>query len=158
MLNFLSPLLYITISPELLTIRNLRTGTVISEVPEIAISDSPKPKILGVGAMARTAAISEPSKVLNPFAHPRTMVSDFAMAEQLLKYQVRQSVGKSFFSASPRILLHPLGDPAGGFTQVELRAFRELALGAGASQMYLKTGAPLTDEELRAISAKGTLE
>jgi len=44
--------------------------------------------------------------------------------------------------------MHPMGDPAGGFTQVEIRALHEMALGAGASQVKVWQGRPLTDQEL----------
>ena len=46
--------------------------------------------------------------------------------------------------------LHPQGDPAGGFTQVEIRAFHEMALGAGASEAVVWQGRSLTDQELLA--------
>jgi rod shape-determining protein MreB len=49
---------------------------------------------------------------------------------------------------TPRVVIHPLGNPAGGFTQIERRAFREMALGAGASIVHVWTGRPLTDQEL----------
>ena len=87
-------------------------------------------------------------KIINPFAHPRTLVSDFTVAEQLLKIMVSRLLGSSLFAVSPKVILHPLGDPAGGFTQVELRAFREMAHGAGASQVVVWTGRVLTDQEI----------
>lgn len=155
MFGFFRPILYVMISPELLTIKNLSSGRVISEVPEVAISKSPRPKILGVGSKAREAALSEPSQIVNPFAHPRSLVSDFTVAEQLLKYQVLQATKGSFIRIPPSIIMHPLGSPAGGFTQIERRALRELALGAGASTMYLKEGEPLTNEELLQIKNRG---
>ena len=51
-------------------------------------------------------------------------------------------------AVSPRVVMHPLGDPAGGFTQVEIRAFHEMALGAGASDVRVWQGRALTDQEL----------
>ena len=155
MFGFFRQTLYVMISPELLTIKNLSSGQVISEVPEVAISKSPRPKILGVGSKARKAALLEPSQIVNPFAHPRSLVSDFTVAEQLLKYQVLQVTKASFFRTPPSIIMHPLGTPAGGFTQIERRALRELALGAGASTVYLKEGEPLTDGELLQIKNQG---
>lgn len=157
MFGFLRPILYVMISPELLTIKNLRSGRVISEVPEVAISRSAKPEIISVGAKARNAAALQPSQVFNPFGHPRSLVSDFTVAEKLLKHQVRQAMGDSFITLSPTIVMHPLGDPAGGLTQVELRAFREMALGAGASKVYLIEGKPLTDHEILRIQKERAL-
>ena len=148
MFSALQPILYVQVSPERLTLKNLKTGEVIAEVPELAISAPPKPKIIAVGPQARVAASSQTAAVVNPFAHPRSLVSDFTVAELLLKHQLRRILGKSLLSFSPYVVMHPLGSPAGGFTQVERRAFREMALGAGASEVHLWIGRPLTDQEI----------
>ncbi len=150
MLSALLPLVYIQITPELLTVRNVKTGTTVAEIPELAISTSGKPVILAVGPQARLAAASEPAKVVNPFAHPRTLVSDFTAAEQLLKYQLLRVLKSSIWRPAPCVVMHPMGMAEGGYTQVERRAFREMALGAGASQVFLWIGRPLTDAELLA--------
>ena len=148
MFAFLVPTLYIQISPERLTIRNPKTGASISEVPEMAIRPGSKPGILAVGTAARSHRGSASVKITNPFGHPRSMVSDFTVGEQLLKAFVRRAVGDSFFTPSPNVILHLQGNPDGGFTQVEIRAFHEMALGAGASQVKIWQGRLLTDEQL----------
>ena len=149
MLSMFKPSIYIQISPELLTLRNVKTGEAISEVPEVAISPGPKERILAIGNQARAAVAAAPGALLvNPFAHPRSLVSDFTVAEQLVKAFLRRAVGSSLFAASPVVVMHPLGNPAGGFTQVENRAFREMALGAGASQAIVWQGGPLTDDQI----------
>jgi len=154
LLSSLQPLLYIKISPQLLTIRNVKTGAQISEVPELAISrGSAKRVVLGFGATARAAAAAaegnQSSEIINPFAHPRSLVSDFTTGEVLLRAFVRQARGTALFSLAPRVVLHPLGSPAGGFTQVERRALREMALGAGASELVLWIGQELSDQEVQ---------
>lgn len=149
MLSFFSPLVYIQIAPNLLTLKNLKTGLEISEVAEIALSLPPKPKvILGAGAEARLASASEPAQLIQPFAHPRSLVSDFASAEALIRLQLQRVLGKGWLRVAPSVVMHPLGNPDGGFTQVELRAFREMALGAGASTARVWTGRPLANHEL----------
>ena len=149
MLSFFSPLVYIQISPHLLTLKNLKSGLEISEVAEIALSLPPKPKvILGAGAEARLASASEPAQLIQPFAHPRSLVSDFASAEALIRLQLQRVLGKGWLRVAPSVVMHPLGNPDGGFTQVELRAFREMALGAGASTARVWTGRPLANHEL----------
>jgi rod shape-determining protein MreB len=147
MLRSLVPLLYVRISPERLVITNVKNGESISEVPELAIGGEPK-RVLGFGAVARSAAAQNGGTVVNPFAHPRSMVSDFTVAEQLLKAIVRRMNSRSWFVPSPRIIMHPLGQPEGGFTQVERRAFREMALGAGASVVVVWSGRELTNQEV----------
>ena len=149
MLSFFSPLVYIQISPHLLTLKNLKSGLEISEVAEIALSLPPKPKvILGAGAQARLASASEPAQLIQPFAHPRSLVLDFASAEALIRLQLQRVLGKGWLRVAPSVVMHPLGNPDGGFTQVELRAFREMALGAGASTARVWTGRPLANHEL----------
>jgi len=147
MLSSLKPIIYIQISPELLTLKNVKTGASIAEVPEMAINAKPE-KILAVGSQARLAAAAQPAELVNPFAHPRTLASDFTVAEQLIKHQMRRLLGNSLLSISPRVVIHPLGSPTGGFTQVERRAFLEMAVGAGASEAHVWSGRPLTDQEL----------
>lgn len=142
------PLIYVQIAPERLIVRNVKSGAMVAEIPEVAIRTAGKPAILAVGPQARLAAVNKPATVSNPFAHPRTLVSDFTLAEQLIKYQLRRVLGHAFWQPAPCVVMHPLGMPAGGYTQVERRAFREMALGAGASQVFLWIGRPLTDAEL----------
>lgn len=148
MLSAFLPLVYVQISPELLTVKHVKSGAVVSEIPEVAISTGPKVRILAVGPQARLAAASEAAKVSNPFAHPRTLVSDFTLAEQLIKHQLRRVLSNHFWMPSPCVVMHPMGKAEGGYTQVERRAFREMALGAGASQVFLWIGRALTDVEL----------
>ena len=54
-----------------------------------------------------------------------------------------------WLAMAPHLVLHPLGDPAGGLTQVELRALHELGRGAGAARVTVWQGPPLTDDEVR---------
>jgi len=140
--------LYIRLSPFRLTVRNVKTGAFVSEVPEIAISRGPKPKVLGAGDEAALYKSSKSAQVLNPFSHPRSLMSDFTAGEQVLKAFVKKLPKGNAFAASPRVLFHLQGDPAGGFTQVEIRAFREMALGAGASEVTIWQGQDLTDEQV----------
>jgi rod shape-determining protein MreB and related proteins len=150
MLSSLTPLLYLQISPVIVVVRNLKTGAALSAVPELALSLDNPPKVLGVGNSARAAAKAAPqARLINPFAHPRTMISDFTGAEILIKAMCSKVLKKSLFSPSPAVVVHPMGNPDGGFTQVEKRAFRELALGSGARTVWVWTGRPLTDEEIK---------
>lgn len=154
MLSSLKPLLYVQISPSRVHIKNLKTGATLSQAAELALSDAKAPKVLGVGTLAgATMAGIANARLVRPFAHPRSMVSDFSSAELLLKGLVTSVIGKSLFAIAPHIVIHPLGSPEGGFTQVERRAFRELALGSGASLVEVWTGRELTDAEVTTKTA-----
>lgn len=146
--SFLCSLLYVQVAPDRLSVRNLKSGASFSEPPELAIADVPKFSIVGISRDARSKASAPSVEIVNPFGHPRSLVSDFTVGEQLLKAVFRRVNGSSPLSVSPRVVMHPVGDPAGGFTQVEIRAFHEMALGAGASEVKVWQGRPLTDQEL----------
>jgi rod shape-determining protein MreB len=148
MLSFFNRTFYVQVSPERLSIRNPKTGDSVSEAAEVAISSGSKPKIVGVGTAARAAALDPSVKLVRPFAHPRSLVSDFTVADLLLKEFMRRMPGQSFFKVAPMVVIHPQGEPEGGFTQVEIRAFHELALGAGASMVKVWQGRDLIDQEL----------
>lgn len=160
LIDFFSHTLYLRLSPDRLTIRNVKTGAFISDVPEIAIlRGTKKPQILGVGAEASLHRATPSVEILNPFSHPRTLVGDFIAGEQVVKAFIRKLTGSSWLATAPRVVFHPLGDPAGGFTQVEVRALREMALGAGASDVLMWQGPELTDEQVRSnqLPAAGRL-
>jgi rod shape-determining protein MreB and related proteins len=140
--------LYVQISPERLTVRDPKTGAMFSELPEVAIARVPKARIVGIGVEARLQASQPSVEVVNPFAHPRSLVSDFTVAEQLLKAAVRRVKGSGLLSLAPSVVMHPLGEHEGGLTQVEIRALYEMGLGAGARSVKVWQGRSLTDDEL----------
>lgn len=147
------PILYVQLSPHRLDVRNARSGGTWSGAPELAVQQEPKPTILAVGDSARQAAAQTGARLVNPLDHPCSIISDYTLAEQLLRHAVQhvlRSGGSTWVLApSPHLVLHPPSDPAGGYTQVELRALRELGMGSGASKVTLWHGAPLSDEDLR---------
>ncbi len=61
------------------------------------------------------------------------VIANFTVTEQMIKQFIRKVHPKSWFAPSPRIIICV---PCGS-TQVERRAIREAALGAGASEVYL---------------------
>ncbi len=148
MFSFLNQILYIQVSPELLTVRNPKTGAFISEIPEVAIAQQPKPKIVGVGKEARSHLFSPSVIILNPFASPRSLVSDFAVGVQLMKAFMRRILDNSFLATAPKIVLHLQGEFEGDLSQTEIRGFKEMLIGAGARQIVIWQGRNLGDQEL----------
>jgi len=61
------------------------------------------------------------------------VIADFTVTEQMLKHFIKKVHSSRFFKPSPRIIICV---PCGS-TQVERRAIRESAIGAGASNVYL---------------------
>jgi len=148
--QFFKRYLYIQLSPQRVTVRDPNSQQVVAEVPEIAIQHpaTGKAKVLAVGSAARAAAGEPDTEIVNAFAHPRSLISDFTVAELVLKNFVSRARGNSLLQPNPIAIVHPLGQHEGGLTQVELRAFRELALGAGASEVRIWQGPQLTDQQV----------
>lgn len=152
MLSFLKrqflPVIYLQLSPDRISVRNASSGREFSCPPELAITQGPKPQLRAFGAQARLASSEAGVTLVRPFSHPRTLVGDFTAGEQLLRACIREVLGKSLFALSPRIVVHPRVDPEGGFTQIEIRALHEMALGSGASEVRIWHGRLLSDAEL----------
>jgi rod shape-determining protein MreB len=149
MLGLLRSTVYIKLDPDQVVVRHVESGRTLMEPPVVAVAKDGRQRVLGVGSAAAAAAAAQPAMLVNPFKHPRTLISDFTVAEALLKALLRKLFAGSLFAPSPLAILHPRTEPAGGFTQIEIRALRELAMGAGASKVILWTGRELTDEEAR---------
>jgi len=146
--------LYIQLRETELTITDLGSGRVWRDEPLLAIKREGKyTRILAVGGEARRRQ-GAGVELLNPFSHPRTLLKDFTAAEKLLQAAYRQLHQSTVFRPSPFVLIHPLEKTEGGLTEVEERAFRELALGAGARGVLLWQGQVLTPMEAREQIAK----
>lgn len=78
--------LYIQLSAERVTVRDPSKHQVLSELLKIAIQRpaTGKDKVLAVGSAARGAAGTNDTQIFYSFAHPRSRVSDFTVAEQVL--------------------------------------------------------------------------
>jgi rod shape-determining protein MreB and related proteins len=149
MLGLLRSTVYVKLHPDQLAARHVESGRTLLEPPLVAIAKDGRQKVLGVGSAATAASAVQPAQVVNPFKHPRTLISDFTVAEALLKGVLRKLFAGSLFTPAPLVILHPRIEPEGGFTQIEIRALREMAMGAGASRVIIWTGRDLTDEEAR---------
>lgn len=152
MFAFLQTRLYIRLSPERVSIRNIRSGEESDCAPWLATRDSGKPpEVLACGEAALALRGQPGINVSNPFAHPRSLLSDFTRAELLLRHLLASFPGHNrWLRVAPHIILHPLGDPAGGYTQIEIRALQELGLGAGALKVRIWQGPPFSAQDLLA--------
>jgi len=138
---------YLRLASDSLVFRSPANGADLHEWPQLAV-DRVRNKVLAVGTAASQYAGRDGVELVKPFAHPRTLVSDFSMAQELLKALMRRLPRGSWFLLAPRVILHPEGNPEGGWTQIEIRAMHELALGMGARSAHVWQGPVLTDEQL----------
>lgn len=85
--------------------------------------------------------------------HPRSLAGKFVEVENTFKQAISAQPKVLFGLIKPRVLVHLVPDMEGGYTELELRFFREAALGGGASEIYLldnKYG-PQQDSELNNV-------
>ncbi|MBU0751620.1 MAG: rod shape-determining protein [Gammaproteobacteria bacterium] len=112
-------------------------GIVLDEPSVVAIrtegGPNAKKTIQAVGTAAKSMLGRNPGsiQVIRPMKDG--VIADFTVTEQMLKQFIKKVHDNRLFSPSPRIIICV---PCGS-TQVERRAIRESALGAGASQVYL---------------------
>jgi rod shape-determining protein MreB len=112
-------------------------GIVLDEPSVVAIRHEGGPqgkKVLqAVGHEAKSMLGKVPGNIEAIRPMKDGVIADFTVTEQMLKQFIRMVHPRSTFRPSPRIIICV---PCGS-TQVERRAIRESALGAGASEVYL---------------------
>lgn len=149
LLSHYTTVLYVQIWENRIKVTDTSSNECFDDAPIVVIQTSKKGKktILGIGKSAsRTLNHDETS--VNPFSHPRVLFSDFYIGEKLLQHAFKHLASTYFLRSRPKVIVHPMEKTEGGLTMIEKRAFRELALGAGAIDVKLHTGAPLHIENI----------
>ena len=112
-------------------------GIVLDEPSVVAIRQEGGPNgkkvIQEVGLAAKQMLGRTPGNITAIRPMKDGVIADFTVTEQMLKQFIKKVHDNKLFSQSPRIIICV---PCGS-TQVERRAIRESALGAGASKVFL---------------------
>ena len=112
-------------------------GIVLDEPSVVAIRQDGGPNgkrvIQEVGLAAKQMLGRTPGNITAIRPMKDGVIADFTVTEQMLKHFIKRVLDSKLLSPSPRIIICV---PCGS-TQVERRAIRESALGAGASKVYL---------------------
>ncbi len=112
-------------------------GIVLNEPSVVAIRQEGGPNgrkvIQDVGLAAKLMLGRTPGSISAIRPMKDGVIADFTVTEQMLKHFIKKVYDTRFFWPSPRIIICV---PCGS-TQVERRAIRESAIGAGASRVYL---------------------
>jgi len=112
-------------------------GIVLDEPSVVAIRTEGGPNakrtIQAVGTAAKQMLGKTPGNITAIRPMKDGVIADFTVTEQMLKQFIKKVHDSRLLSPSPRIIICV---PCGS-TQVERRAIRESALGAGASNVYL---------------------
>ena len=111
-------------------------GIVLDEPSVVAIRHEGGPQgkktIQAVGTEAKAMLGKVPGNIEAIRPMKDGVIADFTVTEQMLKQFIKMVSRRNFFNGPRIIICVPCGS-----TQVERRAIRESALGAGASEVYL---------------------
>src|SRR5215469_13176548 len=111
-------------------------GIILSEPSVVAIREESgrgNKIIEAYGADAKRMLGRTPGNITAIRPMKDGVIADFTITEQMLKYFIKKIHDNQWFRPSPRIVICvPYGS-----TQVERRAIKESAIGAGASQVFL---------------------
>lgn len=143
--HYFSKPIYIQIWQSRLKVSVVGEGDVYDEKPLMAILTTDK-GVKVIKAIGNSAEGLEANNivVVNPFCHPRLLLSDFLVAEKMLQYVIFKLHKNAKFRPCPSAIVHPMEKIDGGLTQIEIRALKELMLGSGVFESYLHTGYPLS--------------
>ena len=81
-----------------------------------------------------------------PFSHERALLANLTNAHASMKKGLSELGG----FVPPAVVVHPLERLEGGLTEIEERAYHELAVGAGGAKAVVWAGPELSDEEVKA--------
>ena len=111
-------------------------GIVLNEPSVVAIREEHgrgEKTIYAVGTDAKSMLGRTPGNITAIRPLKDGVIADFTVTEKMLQYFIAKAHGNRYFRPSPRVLVCvPYGS-----TQVERRAIRESAEGAGARKVYL---------------------
>ncbi len=110
-------------------------GIVLDEPSVVAIRDGGRSgrSIVAVGEEAKNMLGRTPGNIQAIRPLKDGVIADFAVTEKMLQHFIKKVHAAKFFQPSPRVLVCV---PCGS-TQVERRAIRESAAGAGARDVFL---------------------
>lgn len=111
-------------------------GIVLNEPSVVAVrhDGNGQNQVVAVGVDAKRMLGRTPTNISAIRPLKDGVIADFYVTEKMLQYFIRRVHGsKGLFRPSPRVLV---GVPCGS-TQVERRAIKESAFGAGAREVYL---------------------
>src|SRR5579863_9175640 len=113
-------------------------GIVLNEPSVVAIRQNPgatngQKHVAAVGSEAKLMLGRTPGNITAIRPMKDGVIADFYVTEKMLQHFIHKVHGNRYLRPSPRVLVSV---PCGS-TQVERRAIRESALGAGAREVYL---------------------
>lgn len=144
--GFWESTLYVQIWKDRLKVFDPATNRRFDQTPLVAIESG---KIVAAGKDARKFVGNSGVDVVNPFDHPRMLIGNWIVAERLLQHAIRSLYEGNFIRPAPNVIVHPMESLEGGLSDMEKRAFRELAVSAGGRDVAIHVGPELAKREIR---------
>jgi len=107
-------------------------GIVLNE-PSVVALERGTNKIKGVGLEAKRMLGRTPDNVIAVRPMKDGVIADFDVTEKMLRYFLETIIDKHIFKVKPRVIVCV----PSGITEVEKRAVRDSALGAGAKEVFM---------------------
>ncbi|MFL5599723.1 MAG: rod shape-determining protein, partial [Gemmatimonadaceae bacterium] len=107
-------------------------GIVLNE-PSVVALDRETRKIKGVGLEAKRMLGRTPENVIAVRPMKDGVIADFDVTEKMLRYFLALIIENHVFKVKPRVIVCV----PSGITEVEKRAVRDSALGAGAKEVFM---------------------
>src|ERR671939_695237 len=111
-------------------------GIVLNE-PSVVAIDRESKKIKGVGLEAKRMLGRTPEGVIAVRPMKDGVIADFDVTEKMLRYFLTLIIENKLFKVKPRVIVCV----PSGITEVEKRAVRDSALGAGAKEVFMVAAA-----------------
>jgi len=109
-------------------------GIVLNE-PSVVALDRETKKIKGVGLEAKRMLGRTPDGIMAVRPMKDGVIADFDVTEKMLRYFLTLVIDQHVFKVKPRVIVCV----PSGITEVEKRAVRDSALGAGAKEVFMVT-------------------
>ncbi len=151
-----SEVVYIQLWKERIKVTNLMTDNAYDQASFVHITTLPsgKKKITSIGDSARTSQSPE-TLSFNPLGHPRSLLSDFQVLEEMLKQILIQIRPPRLSFKRLVAIIHPMERIEGGLTAIEERGLKEVVSGAGAHDAFTYVGGPISPQQiLDAVTGK----
>jgi len=127
------------------------SGLEYEDLALIAVNkQTKKEKITAVGHAVLELPERDPSVVFTPFESFDLEPKNFMLAEKLVLSLLKKAIPKSVL-VSPRVIIHP---DKSYVSEMEADSYRELALSAGAREVYVHVGHILEIEAFDAFFDK----
>jgi len=140
---------YARIDRARISIRDVSTGATFESAARLGLDSANR--IVSIGDMSPSVV-----RTVEPFEHPRIVISDFACASKLFQYGLNQLTRFKWIRPSPILIIQPVMELTGGLSEIENRALLELGESAGARKTLIHCGKALSDQEVVAFSQGGS--